>query len=311
MMMESLKNVFEKLEPQTREDVTTPQKKKSSFQKEVFSIIEKYVGENHVRAISIEIPKMCGDHETGIFLSQLIYWADKGKSPWGWIYKSDKDWQDELLLSNYSIRKARNKLKRMGILETKLKRANGSPTTHYRINKKAFWDRLKNTLSNSRKQKSESLQSKFPSCENAETITENTTEITSQSTTKNTEAHEGVLPRQARTYSLSRPVSFKDFCNQHEVDAEAKEVIQHFLTKYKRHMGDEHPKLKPEQWQDVVDSLFLVWEVCGGGEDVDSEQLRKMTNKYFETKFEPGCNYSILHFNSGGVKAKRFYEVCL
>jgi hypothetical protein len=41
---------------------------------------------------------------------------------------------------------------------------------------------------------------------------------------------------------------------------------------------------------------------------VTLEQLKQMIDNYFESRFNKRCNYAILHFNSGSIKANRMLE---
>ena len=84
-----------------------------------------------------------GDHDGAIFLNQLWFWSSKGKRGDGFIYKSRLEWQSETRLSDYAIRKATETLKEKGTLETKLHRANGAPTLHYRLKTHLLLDQLK------------------------------------------------------------------------------------------------------------------------------------------------------------------------
>ncbi len=283
-------------------DTTNFKQKPPSFQKMIFSTVAKIMGNKDVRTVSLQVIKLCKDLETGFFLSQLIYWTGKEKSPYGWIYKTDKEWHDELSLSSYSIRKARKNLVQMRIIETKKKRANGFPTIHYRIDKKAFWEKLKQHL-DVQNQISDSVESNPRSCKIDKTITDNTTEIS----TKNTKPGKGsnTGPRVASGV----PLSFEDFCKQHPIDREAALVIAYFLDQHKRHMNDEHPKLKPGHWQELADTIFADIDGDYESHPVDSKALRMMIDKYFNTEFQLGCNYSIMHFNSEAVKKNRYYEI--
>jgi len=83
---------------------------------------------------TITIPRpfvdFTGTLEAGMMLNQLIYWSERDGGR-GRIYKSDKDWSDELCLSKYAVRQARERLVEKGVLRTEIHRANGTPTTHY------------------------------------------------------------------------------------------------------------------------------------------------------------------------------------
>jgi hypothetical protein len=100
-----------------------------------FDIIAELVKETSGQGNIISLPriylKITGDVVVGLFLSQCVWYSDKGGSGDGWFYKSNKEWQEEIGLSYAQIKRATAKLEGMGILYTKLKKAKGAPTTHY------------------------------------------------------------------------------------------------------------------------------------------------------------------------------------
>ena len=110
--------------------------------KEIYQTISQLVGQANILTIPREFIAYTGDLESALLLSQLIYWSERTSNPEGWIYKTYDDWEEETSLKEYSVRKARKKLEKMGILETKIKKVNGNPTLHYRIN----IEKLKNLL---------------------------------------------------------------------------------------------------------------------------------------------------------------------
>lgn len=115
---------------------------KESFQQQVFMMMKEVIGEKNTLAVPRLFCKAMGDLSGGVFLSQLVYWCDKGSRKDGFIYKTAKEWTEETFLSSYEINKARKKLESEGILETKLKKANGNPTIHYKLLQKPFVDWL-------------------------------------------------------------------------------------------------------------------------------------------------------------------------
>lgn len=66
-----------------------------------------------------------------IFLCQLLYWKGKGKKKDGWIYKSQREMEEETALTRREQLTARRILKTTGILKEKL--AGVPATIHYRI----------------------------------------------------------------------------------------------------------------------------------------------------------------------------------
>lgn len=269
-------------------------KKKDSFQQQVFKMIEQEIGINSVIAIPDSLLKFCGDLETGIFLSQLIYWCDKGKSKDGFIFKSYVEWLNETKLSEHKVRKIIHKLKGMNLLQTKLKQAHGNPTIHYRLNRKAFIDTFLKFL----RMDNEKIKNGF--LKNSDSITD----ITAETSSETTENHEGA------NEIRSIPLSFKEYKKKYPLNEETIKGIEFFLRMFKGYRAEEHPNLKRRQWDAVVNTLFLSYdENLQKWDDLNLDSLKAMIKKYFTTKFQDGCNYSIIHFNNDGVKVRRMYEV--
>lgn len=109
-----------------------------SYQKEIFSIISSLVGESNLFVIPKVFIEITGSFETALFLSQLIYWSDKVGRSDGYMYKTMEEWQRELMITPYALKKARSYLKEQGILKEKIKKANGNPTVHYKVDHEAL-----------------------------------------------------------------------------------------------------------------------------------------------------------------------------
>jgi len=77
------------------------------------------------------LAKIVGGVKAGVFLSQLLYWNDKGWSPDKWIWKTANEWYDETALTRKEQMGARRKLKTLGVIEEHLE---GVPAIlHYRV----------------------------------------------------------------------------------------------------------------------------------------------------------------------------------
>jgi hypothetical protein len=78
--------------------------------------------------------------KAAVFLSQLLYWCDKGKSPDGWIYKNAGDFYDETGLSREEQETARKKLLEKKLIQHELR---GVPaTSNYRVLEQNYIDFL-------------------------------------------------------------------------------------------------------------------------------------------------------------------------
>lgn len=145
------------------------------FQSEVFDIIHTFSGQANKIVVNTVFIDFVGDLETGLFLSQLVYWSDRTTREDGYFYKTDSDWHEEIRISKYGVRKARKKLEEMGVLTTYVKKANGIPTVHYKLDKNRFFEMIISFLRNRKKEIS---KSKDGNCENEISLTDITTDIT-------------------------------------------------------------------------------------------------------------------------------------
>lgn len=100
----------------------------------ITNLIEEVTEESaKVIGVPTELIHFVGNTEKAVFLSQLIYWSDKGKRSDGYIYKTKREWGAETGLSENQITRFTKIFAERGFLDTKLKKANGSPTIHYKI----------------------------------------------------------------------------------------------------------------------------------------------------------------------------------
>lgn len=85
----------------------------------------------------LTVPKLyielTGNLVESVLLNQIVFYSDKSKRKDGFFYKRYEDWQEETCLTERQVRNAAKKLVAKGLIETKVMRANGSPTVHYRL----------------------------------------------------------------------------------------------------------------------------------------------------------------------------------
>jgi len=102
-------------------------------------MIKEHKEHCNVIPIKNELLGFCnGDYPTVALFTQLLYWQDKTRISGGWITKSAKDWSEELYLSQRQVSRITKKLGSLKLIETKLKKFDGSPTTHYRLRETEF-----------------------------------------------------------------------------------------------------------------------------------------------------------------------------
>lgn len=101
----------------------------------VFYIIYMYFYELLKRPVAFHpaLARLFGGVNEALLWQQIYYWSDKGGREDGWIYKTKEELEIETTLTRKQQDLARKKLETLGVLETKLMKANGAPTLHYRI----------------------------------------------------------------------------------------------------------------------------------------------------------------------------------
>src|SRR5699024_5675035 len=115
---------------------------------DIKSVISTFSGtERHITVPRVYL-ELLGDFNTAAFLNQLVFWSDKTKRRDGFFYKTYAEWEDELLLSEYQVRRSSKNLRDLGLIETEVKRANGSPTVHYKVNMDKLSESILNKLKN-------------------------------------------------------------------------------------------------------------------------------------------------------------------
>ena len=80
-----------------------------------------------------EMAHRFGSIARAIYLQNLIYWSDKGHRKDGFVYKKKESIEKETTLTRFQQDSCRKYFEKKGILETKLLKANGAPTLHYRV----------------------------------------------------------------------------------------------------------------------------------------------------------------------------------
>ncbi len=183
---------------------------------EILSLIKEISGQQSMLVLPRLLIDITLDIKSALLLSQLIYWSDRTTDGNGWIYKSHKDWQTELGLNRYFLDKARDRLIQLGLIEVKIKKANGSPTMHFRVKADALGKTLNSLLRATEPDKTkcrnlangnarvwQNEMSKF-----SKSLTETTTEITTQTDIEDINNNKKDLPshhrRPANKYTSGR-----------------------------------------------------------------------------------------------------------
>ena len=185
-----------------------------SNQQAMIELIKATSGQANILTIPRPYIEFMGSLDGGLFLSQLIYWSDRGGQGDGWFYKTYLEWEAETTLSKYEIGKQAGILKDKGILETKVKKANGAPTVHYHFSFSEFQKSFVKFLYY-RKSKNLTMESE----ETSQSITETTPETTPETKASSAPA------------DYSRPIS--------RLTLEEIKALKLPLASWQQHLTDE------------------------------------------------------------------------
>lgn len=141
----------------------------------ISNLIVSYSGQQRTINIPVLYLELLEDYNVAVMLNQLIYWSDKSSRNDGYFYKTYKEWQEEVFLSQYQVKKAVDKLKKLELVETKLKKSYGSPTLHYKVNMQNLSNWIMKKLNNG---KSNNFINDYQKTDDS--LTKNTSENTSE-----------------------------------------------------------------------------------------------------------------------------------
>ena len=120
-------------------------------------------------AFNPDLAKALRSAKAGLFLSQLLFWWEKGSNP-NWIYKTIDDVKNETGLSRQEQDTAIKICKKYGALEMKLMQTPAK--RHFKLNIQRIIELLESSLQESHKQDCEKPTNKI--AEKKQTNTENT-----------------------------------------------------------------------------------------------------------------------------------------
>ena len=159
---------------------------------EAYAQLEK---ENSERvSVKLAYIDMVGDLAAGLLLSQIVYWHlpnSNGNSKLAvqheghyWVAKTRHDWWHETRLTARQVDRALQKIAKTGIIEMKVFKFNGAPTTHIRLDIEKFlevWSESKSPNGNIRNHQMVSSISRTGDIHVTQTVislTDTTTETT-------------------------------------------------------------------------------------------------------------------------------------
>ncbi len=203
----------------------------------ISAIITQFSGQNNIIPIPTIYIKITEDYHTAALLNQLIYWSDRTHRKDGYFYKSYKEWEEEIFLSKYQVMRAVKKLKGMGIVETALKKANGAPTVHYKIDSKVVSQWIVKFLNNGKLNNSTK-----DSEETQQSLTETTTEITTER--RDTRARESSKFNNTNNSNSEHGSKYQEIVEMYEknfriINGNDHDIINHWLNDFEEKGSQE------------------------------------------------------------------------
>lgn len=245
-----------------------------------------------------------GDLVSGLLLSQIIYWhlPDKSGRTKLRVYKHDKywlakqrtDWWEEIRITAKQYDRAIDKLQKLGIVELWNTMFNAKNTPHIYLCRERLMELINEQM------KAQETPRFLPLGKTD--IPKTSIPITETTTKTNNKVNKGASKK-------SSALKFSDYLTQYPEklnNAEIIEAIEYYLNKYEDYTGNDHPNLKPDQWQKVADNI-LIFDRETRIEDITLEQIEPVIDRHFITEYE-NCDYNILHFVSGDIIRNRVYE---
>jgi hypothetical protein len=98
---------------------------------------------NRVVGYSPDLARIVGGATIGLYLNQLLFLADKGHNPEGWIYKSEQEMGKETGLTKREQQTARRKLLALGVIA--IMRGGWKNTYHFKV----LWEKLYQVITGS------------------------------------------------------------------------------------------------------------------------------------------------------------------
>ena len=293
--------------------------------------------------IKEELVALTQNTETAIILQQFVYWMERVRDfdkflveenerrlknheesleiNNGWIYKTAKELKEETML-DCTPKTISNKLS--FLVENEWLQRRNNPkykwdrTYQYRVNLNKLCADLADLgyclegypLYKPRDDAFVNISHRKEivsnrSSENFAAIPETTTKTTTENTLNN-----GFFPDGEKT-----AYSFYDFIastNDDEIDEDTIEAITYYLETYQYHRKCNHPNLKTEQWQRVVDTiLHCVTDSFERDYYISLEEEQQIIDHHFNTEYSIDCDYNILHYISGDIRVMRYLEIIL
>lgn len=111
----------------------------------ILARLVRQIGREDMTTAESMLMELLNNRDAVAMFMRLLHWWPKATNPEGWVYKSHKEWWAELRIKQNQLPRLNALLEYIGV-EQILRKAEGSPTKHYRLNVKTFCARLATAL---------------------------------------------------------------------------------------------------------------------------------------------------------------------
>ena len=214
---------------------------------QINKLIGTFSGQGNIITFPKIYFKITKDVNAAIVLNQIVYWSDRTKRTDGFFYKTYKEWNEEILLTQYQVKNAVDKLIKLKFVETKLHRANGAPTVHYRANIRLLTNSIIKELDNQETSQSIIKELNNPLSRNLINHYEETKQtLTDDYTDDYTEDYKGDLLES----------EFEEWWNLYDKKIDKKKAKQKFKLCRKKHSHKEIMEGTKEYLNTITDKKY-------------------------------------------------------
>lgn len=204
------------------------------------------LGRDDISTVEALMIDLTGDSDAGRMLNRLMYWWSKTENAEGWVYKDYQDWWAEMRIKASRLPRTKGALERVGV-QIKVKKANGNPTRHYRLDVKTFLQLVARTLNLSRKKLMALLQKPIAAIPKMEIVNGQKT-ITTDSNTPSTDVVVNNALIQTRKIKGLKDESALQLIQQYGTDAVLRLAPRFQTGNWKNPAGAFRQALR-ENWQ--------------------------------------------------------------
>lgn len=265
------------------------------------SIIDLLTKSVNTRTYNVLIEKEVGT-KCAIMLNQIQYWIniysddDHFYDGQYWIHETYQEWKEQF--PKWGINTIQRVLKKLEdaklIKVANFNKMKNDHTKWYTINEKVVKSILENS---SPTQNGEADSPKWcePSPQNGEASLPKMGKALPNISTNNS--------TNISTKTSKQGFKITDFERMSSLNNDTQQAIRRFATEYRFIRGEEHPLPSDEDMKSIVDIIDRCLTY------VTLDDFKQAIRKYFDTRFDEGCNYRIKHFLSPGVLGNRLYEL--